>query len=366
MKRLRNLIMFVIFMTNTVSLWGQIDTISTKTLQLKGNIKQVQDYSYSLEPDKEGKKTVDSKKYELIPLTEDWNIERDKTKYSKTNIAYTFDRTGKNMSVTTYFTDRVPFGGMTFKYDKKGKVIGSKTIFTADDGDLVVDKGYFYNEKGQLVKIDENEGGEWLLTTTFKYDDLGNCIEKNKVASLSVLEKDIQEYEEKNLILEKKIRPEYVKEKHYRYNKANKVTHSEELYPNIGVFLRVENEYDKEGYLVKSKFTNEDDQVTICVYKYKKGKLVQSVCTAIDDPDFYMETNLAYASSGGETEVIKTKTETVSKKVFDKNGLLILHRTPDFDHQYKYSFDKFGNWKEVVLYENKVPSKIRTRKIEYY
>ncbi|MDO4230005.1 MAG: sugar-binding protein [Capnocytophaga sp.] len=365
MKRINKFCLFVVLFAISATLQAQIDTISSKSLLLKGKIKKIEDYSYFLEPNLVGKTKVDNKKFEIFPLSEDWNIERDKTKYSKTNISYAFDKAGKNMDVTTYISEKKPFGGMKFKYDVQGKIIESQTVFTASDGDFVVDKKYFYNEKNQLVKIDEHEASEWLLTMTFKYDDLGNCIEKNKVASLSVLEKDIQKYEEKNLILEKKIRSDYTREKHYKYNNFDKVTHTEELFPDLGIFLKVENEYDKENNLIKSKYLNEDNQETICVHKYYKGKLVQTICTANDDPTFYLETNFSYGASG-ETETIKTKTEVISKKVYNKNGLLVLHKTAEFDHRYKYSFDKKGNWREVILYENNTPTKIRFRKIEYY
>ena len=113
-------------------------------------------------------------------------------------------------------------------------------MFTLGDGELTVNRQYFYNEKNQLVKIDENDGltNEWLITITYKYDDLGNCIEKNKVASVSTLEKDIQRYEQKNLVLEQKIRPEYTKEKSYKYNNMNKVSETEEKVLNKNVFLK--------------------------------------------------------------------------------------------------------------------------------
>lgn len=365
MRKLNYAWLCLVYLLGITDMKAQIDTTSTGTLLLNGKIKKIQDYSYSLEPDASGRKTVDGKKFDLLPFSEDWNIEKESVNYSKTNISYTFDKKGQNVNVTTYFSENMPFGGMDFTYDMKGKIVKSQTIFSASDGDFTVDKTYFYNEKDQLVKIDEYEGKEWLLTYTFKYDDWGNCIEKNKVASISALEKDIQEYEEKNLILEKKIRTKYTKEKHYKYNKLNKVTKTEEFLPEHGIYLKVENEYDKDNNLVKSTYLNEDDQQTICVYKYRKGKLIQSICTATDDPDFYVETNFSYGSSG-ETQVIKTKNETVSKKVFNKQGLLVIHRTPEFDHQYKYSFDAKGNWKEVVLYENNIPSKVRVRKIEYY
>lgn len=365
MERINKFRLLVVLFTISLTLQAQIDTISFESLSLKGKIKKIEDYSYFLEPNSAGKKKVDNKKYETFPLSEDWNIERDKAKYSKTNISYSFDKAGRNMGVTTYISEKKPFGGMKFKYDTQGKVIGCQSFFAASDGDFVVDKKYLYNEKNQLIKVDEHEASEWLMTMTFNYDNLGNCIEKNKVTNLSASEKDIQQYEEKKLILEKRIRPDYIREKHYRYNDRDKVVRTEEIFPELGVFLKIDNEYDKEHNLIKSKYLNEENQETICVHKYYKGKLIQTICTASDDPSFYLETNFSYGTSG-ETETIKTRKDVLSRKVYNKSGLLISHKTSEFDHRYRYSFDKKGNWREVILYENNIPTKIRIRKIEYY
>ena len=255
---------------------------------------------------------------------------------------------------------------MRFFYDKNGHINRSQSVFTTGDGEFTVDRKYFYNEKNQLVKIDEYDGDTWLITITYKYDDWGNCIEKNKVASVSALEKDIQRYEEKNLILEKKIRPEYTREKSYTYNNINKVAATEDKVLEKNVFLKTQNEYDKEGRLSKATFLNESKQETVCTYKYNKaGRLIQSICTANDDPNFYVETNYMFNKSG-ETQVVKTRTSVASTKVFDEHNLLTAYTTPEFDYKYHYSFDKMGNWTQVLMYENGKPICARIRKIEYF
>jgi hypothetical protein len=186
------------------------------------------------------------------------------------------------------------------------------------------------------------------------------------VASVSALEKDIQRYEEKNLILEKKIRPEYTREKSYTYNNMNKVAATEDKVLEKNVFLKTQNEYDKEGRLSKATFLNEAKQETVCTYKYNKaGRLIQSICTANDDPNFYVETNYMFNKSG-ETQVVKTRTSVASTKVFDEHNLLTAYTTPEFDYKYRYSFDKMGNWTQVLMYENGKPICARIRKIEYF
>jgi len=44
---------------------------------------------------------------------------------------------------------------MRFYYDKKGRINKSQSSFSLGDGELLVNRQYFYNEKNRLVKIDE-------------------------------------------------------------------------------------------------------------------------------------------------------------------------------------------------------------------
>ena len=361
-----NILLASALLTAVVPLQAQIDTLSSKTLLMKGKVKKVEDYSFLLEANPQGAKTFDGKTYNVFPYAEEWGLEKDETKASKTNIAYIFDNNGKNLEVITYNAENQPFGGMRFFYDKAGRVNKSQSIFTVGDGEFTVDRKYFYNEKNQLVKIDEYDGETWLITITFKYDDLGQCIEKNKVASVSALEKDIQRYESKNLILERKIRPEYTREKSYKYNTLNKIAETEDKVLNKNVYLKTENEYDKDGRLSKATFLNESSQETICTYKYNKaGKLTQSICTATDDPNFYVETNYTFAK-GIETQQIKTRTQVASTKVFNERNLLVRYTTPEFDYNYQYTYDKAGNWTQVLMLDGDKPICARVRKIEYF
>ena len=363
-----NVLLASAFLAISASLHAQIDTLSSKTLLLKGKIKKVEDYSFLLDPNPKGTKTFDGQTYNVFPYAEDWGVEKDASKSSKTNITYVFDNTGRNIEVITYNAENQPFGGLKFFYDRKGKINKSQSSFALSDGELIVNRQYFYNEKNQLVKIDETDGNtnEWLITITYKYDDLGNCIEKNKVASVSALEKDIQRYEAKNLILEKKIRPDYTREKSYKYNNLNKVSETEDKVLDKNIYLRTENEYDKEGRLSKATFLNEASQETICTYKYDKtGRMIQSICTATDDPNFYIETNYMFNKSG-ETQIVKTRTEVASTKVYDEHNLLTAYTTPEVNYKYRYTFDKMGNWTQILMLENDKPICARIRKIEYF
>ena len=364
MKLLKSTAVISLFLSVCSIGYAQIDTIHVETLQLNGKIKKVEDFSYILESDPKGDEFIDGQKYSRIPLNEDWRIELDEKKYSKTNISYLFDKSGKNIETTSFYAEKRPIGDVVFTYDDEGKVIKSVDNFNLSDGVFTVEKRFFYNEKKHLVKIDEYEGETWITTTTFKYDDLGNCIERNKVANVSSLEKDVRRYEQRNLIYENNIRLDYTKENKYMYNSENKVIESEVVYPKQGVFLKQKHDYNGD-YLVETKYLNEENQETICQYRYQGGKLVETVYTATDDPSFRFVKKRIYGSSG-DSEIIKKNNEVIAEKKYNEKRLLKTHTISNFVYKYKYVFDKLGNWTKVVFYENETPTKVRFRTIQYY
>lgn len=352
---------FALFAASALTtLQAQIDTISPKRLAIKGKVKKIEDYSYYLEANTKGDKTIGGKKFNILPLVEDWYSGESNTNETHTNISYEFDRSGKNTNITTYYSEGKPFGVMEFVYDSAGKLVKSQTCFRVSDGDFMVDKSYTYDDKKRLAKIDEYEGSQTLQTVTFAYDKFGNCIQKNKAKGFFQSQGNISQTADR-------IHEKYTKNVQYKYNTSKKIIFSEETLPEQNLFLRVENEYSKQNKLVKAKFLNQDNKETECTYVYDKdGRLTQTICTAKDDANFFYQLNTLYGTAG-KTEIIKSKDgKVLSKKVFDMNGLLKTHRTADFDYQYKYSFDTKGNWKESVLYEQGKPTRIRVRKIEYY
>lgn len=364
MMKFLNLFTCVLCLVGFQYVEAQIDTINVNSLMLKGKIKSLEDYSFLLEANPKGDRTIDGKKYSVFPLNEDWEIEKDEKKFTKTNVSYHFDAKGRNTEITTYYAPERPTERITFVYNRNGQITESISEFIISDGVFKAVKTYFYNEKRQLVKIDEYEDKDWLTTTTFKYDELGNRIEMNKVASVSSLEKDVMKYAERNLIFETQIRAEYTREGHYTYNDKNLITTSEVRYPKQGIFSKQENEYEGE-ILRQTRYFNDKNQETICIYRYKNGKLVETIYTATDDPDFYMQKKRIYSVSG-EAEVIKSNDVVVSEKIYNKKGLLRSYATQDFSYTYKYTYDKNGNWTSVTLYENNTPTSLRIRKITYY
>ena len=133
-----NVLLASVLLAGSVSLHAQIDTLGSKSLQLKGKVKKVEDYSFLLEASPKGTKTFDGNTYNVFPYSEEWKVEKDEKKYSKTNISYLFDNGGRNLEIKTYNAENRPFGGMRFFYDKKGKINKSQSVFTLGDGELTV------------------------------------------------------------------------------------------------------------------------------------------------------------------------------------------------------------------------------------
>ena len=63
---------------------------------------------------------------------------------------------------------------------------------------------------------------------------------------------------------------------------------------------------------------------------------------------------------------MKTRTEVVSTKVYDEHNLLTSYITTELNYKYRYTFDKMGNWTQILMFENDKPISARVRKIEYF
>ena len=78
-----NILLTSTFLAFSVSLYAQIDTISSKTLLLKGKIKKVEDYSFFLDPDPKGTKTFDGKTYTVFLMSKIGRLKKMKLNYLK-------------------------------------------------------------------------------------------------------------------------------------------------------------------------------------------------------------------------------------------------------------------------------------------
>ena len=151
-------------------------------------------------------------------------------------------------------------------------------------------------------------------SNTYKYDEIGNHLEKNKYIDSSLVEKTIYKYDKRNRLVETN-----------RYEGSGRL---EKTYTY---------KYDESW----DQIVEENDGISK-IYKYdEKGNLIKTI--------YY---NDGKYSDGNSYE-------------YDENNNLIEER--DALVIYKYSdLDKIGNWKKSTLYQNNKPINIIEREIQYY
>lgn len=373
LKKLNNNIMKKIvflllsfFFFNGFFVFAQIDTVSLKSFRLKGKIASVTDYSYLLKEDDKAKDfSLDGKNYMTIPLNEEWKLSEKEDTNQETNVTFDFDREGKNVKITYYFTPGKPNDVTVFKYDKKGKIIESENSLFYSDGKYNIESIYTYDAKGTLIKSKKQEGGRIIQEATFKYNDDGHLIEKVVTSDGSVAERNIRDFERDNMILENLIIPNKERKSVFRYNENNQLIYSKISYPEHGVFHEATYEYS-DGLLKKVSHLNDLDQATICLYEYNNGKLAKERCFDAKDADkFSFEKENKYK---GQSKAILMKKNDVllEEKEYDISGYINNYKTETFTYSYQYKRDAKGNWIQVIQYENGKPIKLRTREIKYY
>jgi hypothetical protein len=248
----------------------------------------------------------------------------------------------------------------TQKLKGKVKSIEEKLFYLEGDGEKKIHiDNYRYNETGKMIEhnainFQGNSNGELITKDTFEYDSNGNLIGKNQY----------------NPPTGSKFSSTYLND-----DKGNNVEeHNENSNENV-VVIKYSNKYDSKGNLIEvTGLKNGDINSRTITYKYNSvGKVVEIINNSQAEI-----TSFNYDSKGNITEeyciiggsIVKYKYtykydnegHEVEKLVYDHEG------KPSFKNNYKYIFDKVGNWvkKSTFLDEEKGESEILKRIIIYY
>lgn len=147
----------------------------------------------------------------------------------------------------------------------------SKSFYQRKDsiGTTYIQSEFFYNDKKQLIKKrdysapDYNRGTELKNTTLYKYDSLGNLIEKIMILAHSeMIFKDIKKYNSNfKLIFEKNLTLNYESdfddEKEYFYNNKNELKKLIVRTKKFEATVTFDYKYDEFGnWIEQTKFYN--------------------------------------------------------------------------------------------------------------
>lgn len=187
------------------------------------------------------------------------------------------------------------------------------------------------NEKNQFIKRTDKVKDTVQMTFTFQYDNNGNIIKEN-----SYLKSDIPAK-----LITRKFKNNHVKfEDIIQFYEYDTVKHQ-------NIF-----EYDKEQRVSKSKsyFENENSYILTINSYHNNSKLKEQMWKPIGAVKYFISIR-KWDIKGNLIEHSREDNETGEKDIWN----------------YKYKFDKVGNWITKENYKDDKPSKtIIKREIKYY
>lgn len=217
-----------------------------KELDLKGPIKEVIEYSYSVTHDDE-----DTSKKRYTTITE-------------------FDRQGKLLNETAYSPDRKLISKSLYDYTKKDSV----AISQFDDNNKLANKLILkYDDKGFLVEYDQyTPPSPAPFKTTFKYDGKGNKIEQTAYfAGGHLALTRTTTYNEKNQKIQTDLGSRLNSKIVYKYNELGCLVEEEVLKNTDSSVLAKQKytRYDKYGNWLTKVFLEDPSRKKITEREFK-------------------------------------------------------------------------------------------------
>jgi hypothetical protein len=366
------------------------DTISLKSLGLKGNILSVSDFSFvavekngiivkgaEIEnyPDDKKLKWVNSLYWDRNILGDFWTI-----KYK-----YYFDIKGRNTQKEEYRSSKAKNPYTTYNYIySNGRLFETKEKITSVEGNITLDSKYTYENK-KVKQIDTYRNYEMWERTLFEYEE-GN-LKSVKVFDSDADLSEMYVYEYNNNILSSAriVKVEYYEDEEKGHIKSEKIikfdNQGNEVYEYskyltddtyyINEFNREYNSLGKknkgvwEWYRYKdgNKF---DAHINIYIYIYDEKNRIKEIYSCKKDETPFNITKYEYSEDTIIEENLSTEDNKISKETYFK-GLLVKKEDPNGDvFEYKYTFDSKENWIKVIEYKNTIPIKMRVREIKYH
>lgn len=338
-----------------------IDTISVRTLPLKGQVK------YFKEITSECKETLDGIAAGRIVTEGDF---QEKEYNFHSNYAYSFDGKGRMLKSEEYRSISKPYetkevtygshgisqilthfdfpgeGRRTaktfFKYDEKGQL--SQISLYAIMGTLASRRILSYDSKGNLVKDADydNEGDvSDLYSYVYKYGASGSLLFKqetySKYGKVDTITSD--EYDESGRVI------------HHKYIIGGDIILKDDYYT-----YNPDSTIDK----IEDKRRGDNTVFGVTTYHYEDGKLVLEKAvyprytkTSVHEDNI---TKVTYHEDG-QLKYNKTYVDGRISEIVMADGTV---------YSYEYVIDTHGNWTQAVERKNSVPVLMKKRTILYY
>lgn len=367
------------------------DTISLKSLGLKGKVSSVSDFSF-IAVEKNGS-IIKGAEIESSP--DDKKLEWNNSLYWDRNILsvfwtikykYHFDIKGRNTQKEEYKSSKakIPYDTYNYIYNN-GRLFETKEKITFVEGNITLDTKYTYEDK-KVKQIDTYRNYEMWKRTLFEYEDENLKSVKVFDSDADLSEMYAYEYNGKKLLSARIVEMEYYENQEKGHIKSEKIIkfdnqgnevyeYSKYLIDDTYYINEFNTEYDSLGRKNKGvwewykyKDGNRFD-AHINIYKYiydDKNRLIEIYSYKKEKTTPFNITKYEYSEDTIIEESLSTEGNETSKETYFK-GLLVKKEEPNGDvFEYKYTFDSKENWVKVIEYKNTIPIKMRVREIKYH
>ena len=366
------------------------DTISLKSLGLKGKVSSVSDFSF-IAVEKNGS-IIKGAEIESSP--DDKKLKWDNSLYLDRNILsvfwtikckYHFDIKGRNTQKEEYKSSKakIPYDTYNYIYNN-GRLFETKEKITFVEGNITLDTKYTYEDK-KVKQIDTYRNYEMWKRTLFEYEEENLKSVKVFDSDANLSEMYVYEYNGKKLLSARIVEMEYYENQEKGHIKSEKIIkfdnqgnevyeYSKYLIEDTYYIDEYNREYDSLGKKNKSvwewykyKDGNKFDvHINISKYLYDdKNRLIEIYSYKKEETPFNI-TKYEYSEDTIIKESISNEDNETYKETYFK-GLLIKKEEPNGDvFEYKYTFDSKENWVKVIEYKNTIPIKMRVREIKYH
>ena len=366
------------------------DTISLKSLGLKGKVSSVSDFSF-VAIEKNGS-IIKGAEIENYP--DDKKLKWDNSLYWDRNILsgfwtikykYNFDIKGRNTQKEEYRSSKAKNPYTTYNYIySNGRLSEVKEKIISVEGNITLDTKYTYEDK-RVKQIDTYRNYEMWKRTLFEYE--GVILKSIKVfdSDADLSEMYVYEYNGKILLSARIVKMEYYEEEEKGHIKSEKIikfdNQGNEVYEYSKYLIEDTyyiDEYNTEynglgkknksvGKRYKYKDGNKFDTYTnIYKYIYDDKNRIKEIYSCKEDETPFHITKYEYSEDTIIEENLSTEDNETSKETYFK-GLLVKKQEPNGDvFENKYTFDSKENWVKVIEYKNTIPIKMRVREIKYH
>jgi hypothetical protein len=301
-------IFFIIFITIFISCnksenLKKIQQNDVKRRELKGNVKILEQKNFD----------ATEKFGEAVKLKlRDWKI-------------FTFDASGNIIEEKSMYENGKTYAIKKFKYNNKNKII-EETFVCGDRTDL---GRYIYDKTGNNIELTYYTNGEIVVKHVKKFDKKNNIIDYRLYEYDGVLrDKSLSKFNDNNLEIETEV---------YSSNGTSCVYTSKKT-----------NEYDEYGNLIEERNYDEKGNLEF-IYKY-----------VYDEKHNEIEKTLSKDNTIKKNKLTLDKFDNCIEEVEYSNDILKSKFTNNF------SYDKKGNWNQLIYRNNDIVNRIVDRHIEYY